>query len=96
MTDAFVVRYRATAEAAEENQRLVEAVFAELATSRPPGLEYAVYRLADGVTFVHIASGDWDALGRVAAFRQFQQGGDERREAAPDARPATVLGAYRG
>jgi hypothetical protein len=96
MTDAFVVRYRATAEAAEENQRLVEAVFAELATTRPPGLEYAVYRLADGVTFVHIASGDREALGRVAAFQEFQRDGDERREAAPDATSATVVGAYRG
>ena len=96
MTDAFVVRYRATAEAAEENQRLVEAVFAELDATRPPGLEYAVYRLADGVTFVHIASGDRDVLGRSAAFQQFQQGGDARRETPPEAMAATVVGVYRG
>lgn len=96
MSDAFVVRYRATAEAAEENQRLIEAVFAELAATRPSGLEYAVYRLADGVTFVHVATGDRDALGRVAAFGEFQRDGDARREAAPETSPATVVGAYSG
>ena len=30
----------------------VEAVFDELAESRPAGLRYASYRLADGVSFV--------------------------------------------
>ena len=96
MTDAFVVRYRATAAGAEENQRLVEAVFAELAATRPDGLEYAVYRLDDGVTFVHVASGYRDALGRVAAFQEFQRDGDARRETAPVATPASVVGVYRG
>ena len=96
MSDAFVVRYRATAEAAEENQHLVEAVFAELATTRPSGLAYAVFRLADGVTFVHVAEGDGEALGRVAAFQEFQRDGDRRRETSPDATAATVVGRYRG
>ena len=96
MSDAFVVRYRATAEAAGENQRLIEAVFAELEATRPPGLEYAVYRLADGVTFVHVAAGAGKALGQVAAVAEFQRDGDARRETPPDATPATVVGVYRG
>ena len=49
------VRYQTTAEAAEENQRLVEQVYAELNDSKPDGLRYVTLRLADGVTFVHIA-----------------------------------------
>jgi hypothetical protein len=96
MDKAFVVRYRARPEAAEENQRLIEAVFAELAVVRPAGLSYRVYRLADGVTFVHVAVGDGDALGRLTAFRQFQQGGDTRREQPPEASPAAVVGSYAG
>ena len=49
-----VVRYRTKPEHADENQRLVEGVFAELAATKPAGLTYATYRLADG-TFVHVA-----------------------------------------
>ena len=49
-----VVRYRPRPEEADNNQRLVEAVFAELADKDPGGVRYATLRLADG-TFVHIA-----------------------------------------
>jgi hypothetical protein len=94
MDEAFVVRYRTTPEAAEENQRLIEAVFAELGEGRPAGLSYSAYRLADGVTFVHIAAGDRHALDGVAAFAEFQRDGDRRREAAPETSPATVVGRY--
>src|SRR3954453_17873829 len=73
--EAFVVRYRTTPQAAGENQRLIEAVFAELAATRPAGLNYAAYRLADGVTFVHVARGDRAALSGIAAFHEFQRDG---------------------
>ena len=43
-----VVRYRTRPERADENQALVEKVFAELAASRPDGLRYATFRLAVG------------------------------------------------
>ncbi|MDT5048085.1 MAG: hypothetical protein QOG75_3973, partial [Mycobacterium sp.] len=49
-----VVRYKTKPERAEENQALVEAVFVELAQTAPEGLTYTSYRLADGVTFVHV------------------------------------------
>jgi hypothetical protein len=95
MDDAIVVQYRTKPEAADENQRLVEAVYAELAQRRPDGLHYATYRLADGVTFVHVAQGPGRAaLGEVAAFHEFQRGIEERTDVPPDARPATLVGSY--
>ncbi len=68
-----VVRYRPKEEKADENQSLVEAVFAELAEADPGGVRYATLRLADG-TFVHIADVETDPnpLGSIAAFAEFQ------------------------
>ena len=53
-----VVRYKVKPERVEENERLIGAVYAELAESAPEGLRYATFRLDDGVSFVHIASID--------------------------------------
>jgi hypothetical protein len=96
-----VVRYHPKPEHADENQRLVEAVFEELAATNPDGLSYATLRLADG-TFVHIAhiahvEGDRNPLNDVAAFAEFQKGIGERREPGqgPNPQSASVVGAYR-
>ncbi len=95
MSDAIVVRYRTKPEAADENQRLVEAVFAELAAVRPDGLSYTTCRLADGVSFVHVAHGEGrQQLGKLAAFQEFQREIDARTEEGPDAVAATVVGTY--
>ena len=51
----LIIRYRTRPEAAEENSRLVDAVFASLAEIKPVDFSYTAYRLADGVSFVHIA-----------------------------------------
>jgi hypothetical protein len=94
----IVVRYRPTADQAELNQRLVEAVFAELAETDPGGLRYATFRLADG-TFVHIADveGEENPLTANSAFAAFQQGIGDRCEAGegPNPQPATLVGSYR-
>jgi hypothetical protein len=58
MSHATVVRYTTRPESAEENERLVRAVFAELAEQRPAGLSYSSVRLEDGVSFVHVAVTD--------------------------------------
>src|SRR5438034_3102028 len=51
----LVTRYASrSAEAADDNQRRVEAVFAELAETRPDNVTYLVLRLADD-SFVHIS-----------------------------------------
>jgi len=55
MAKAVVERYQTRAYAAEGNQRLIEQVFAELNPGDPCGVRYAAFRLADGVSFVHVA-----------------------------------------
>jgi hypothetical protein len=92
-----VVRYETRPEAADDNQRLVEAVFAQLAADDPGGLRYAVLRLADGVTFVHVAivEGETDPLPRLSAFAEFQAGHGGRTVGPPIPAEATLLGAYR-
>ena len=96
MGDAVVVRYRTTPETAEENQRLVEQVYAELASEQPDGLRYLTLRLADGVSFVHVAWREGaDVLGTLPAFQEFQRGLGDRLVDGPDAGPATVVGSYR-
>jgi hypothetical protein len=92
-----VIRYRTRPDRADENQRLVEAVFAELAATRPSGFAYTTLRLADG-TFVHIADVDPDdnPLNGLTAFAEFLEGIADRCEPGqgPDPQPATVVGSY--
>jgi hypothetical protein len=96
VSGALVIRYETHAGAAEENQRLVEQVFAELAADDPGGLRYITLRLADGVTFVHVAMHDStdNPLSRSAAFAAFQEGIAERCSVPPAASKATVVGSY--
>ena len=96
MSNAIVVRYETTADAAAENQRLVERVYAELAEAQPDGLRYLTLRLADGVTFVHVALRDSDdnPLVRVQAFADFQAGLADRVVGPPQPTEATIVGRY--
>src|SRR5258707_1120111 len=54
MGQGLVIRYEMKPETADENQRLIEAVFAELAETKPDTVRYAALRLEDGVSFVHV------------------------------------------
>jgi hypothetical protein len=96
MSRGVVVRYETRPEAAEENQRLVENVFSELNRSQPDGLRYATFRLADGVSFVHVAiqDGEDNVLSAVAAFAEFQRDIASRVVQGPDASGATLVGSY--
>jgi hypothetical protein len=87
-----VIRYRTTPEAADDNQRLVEELFAELAAAAPPGLRYSTLRLADGVTFVHVVDGD--GLTDLSAFQEFQRTLGERLAVSPVREDATLIGSY--
>ena len=94
-----VVRYMTRPDQAEENQRLVKNVFTELEDAGPDGVRYAAFRLADGVTFVHVAFIETDdgsnPLGELAAFSEFQAKIADRCEERPSAQDATVVGSYR-
>ncbi|MFC0546097.1 antibiotic biosynthesis monooxygenase [Kutzneria chonburiensis] len=97
MPKSMMVRYRTTPEAAEENQRLVEAVYRELNADDPGGFRYATFRLADGVTFVHLVaydSEDDNPLQRSAAFKEFQQDFASRAVESPEFTDVTLVGEY--
>ena len=96
MSTTRVIRYRTKPEQADENERLVRGVFAELAEEHPAGLRYATFRLADGVSFVHVAVTDDDEnpLTSSPAFAAFQAGIGERCAEGPTAAEATVIGNF--
>jgi hypothetical protein len=94
-----VVVYQAKPDQADENERLVARVFEELNERKPSGLRYATFRLADGVSFVHVASIETDdglnPLSETSAFAEFQREIKDRVSAPPSAQDATVVGSYR-
>ena len=96
---ATVVRYQAKPERADENQQLIEAVFAELLERDPKGFTYQVFRLEDGVSFVHVVTEldvpDADSLQDVSAFQAFVAEIADRCDVAPLAMGATVVGSFR-
>ena len=93
----LVIRYRPKADRADENQRLVEAVFEELNAADPGGIRYVTYRLADG-TFIHVAAveGEGNPLDGIAAFGAFVEGVGDRCEPGegPNPQQAIVVGSY--
>jgi predicted SnoaL-like aldol condensation-catalyzing enzyme len=99
MQKRLVTRYATkNAEAADENQRRIEAVFAELDESKPGNVSYIVLRLADD-SFVHVSFHDHgdDEINPIAstpAFAHFQDGHEERREGGVDQQTATLVGSY--
>jgi predicted SnoaL-like aldol condensation-catalyzing enzyme len=99
MQKRLVTRYAMeSAEAADENQRRVEAVFAELEATTPDNVSYIVLRLADD-SFVHVSFHDHgddevNPIASTAAFDHFQDGHAERRAGGVDQQTATLVGAY--
>ena len=97
---ATIVRYQAKPERADENQRLIEAVFVELDEREPEGFTYKVFRLEDGVSFIHVVIehddvADPDSLQAVPAFQAFVADIAERCDIPPAATGATIVGGYR-
>jgi len=92
-----VIRYRTKPEHADENERFVRDVFAELAEQIPEGLHYAAFRLDDGVSFLHLAviDGEVNPLTTSAAFAAFQAGIADRVAEGPNPADATAIGSYR-
>src|SRR6476619_7805161 len=85
-------------EAADENQRRIEGVFAELAETKPDNVSYIVLRLADD-SFVHVSFHDHrddevNPIASTASFAHFQEGHSDRRAGGVDQQTATLVGAY--
>jgi len=91
-----LIRYRTKPEATEQNQRLIEDVFAELQSKSPEGTRYMVLKLGDG-SFLHfVESADGDSpLPDLDAFRRFQRGIRERCIEPPQPTEAAIVGNYR-
>ena len=99
MEKRLVTRYSMRSpEAADENQRRVEGVFAELSTTKPGNVSYLVLRLADD-SFVHVSFHDHrddqpNPIASTAAFAHFQDEHAERRDGSVDQQTAELVGAY--
>jgi hypothetical protein len=95
MSVTKVIRYTTRPECADENERLVRNVFAELSNGGGEHLRYAVFRLEDGVSFVHVAvlEGAENPLSASTAFAEFQSGIRERCVEGPLAAAARGVGA---
>jgi hypothetical protein len=95
----LVTRYamRSTQDA-DENQRRIEGVFAELSASQPDNVSYVVLRLADD-SFVHVSFHDHgedevNPIASSAAFAHFQDGHADRRDGGVVQQQAELVGAY--
>ena len=99
MEKRLVTRYAMrSAEAANENQRRVEAVFDELAATKPDNVSYIVLRLADD-SFLHVSfhnhrDDEVNPIASTAAFAHFQQDHADRREGTVDQQTAELVGVY--
>ena len=99
MQKRLVTRYAMQSpEAADENQRRVEGVFAELEATTPDNVSYIVLRLADD-SFLHVSFHDHgdDEVNPIAstpAFAHFQDGHGDRRAGGVDQQTATLVGSY--
>jgi len=95
---ATVVRYQAKPDRADENQRLIETLFTQLDEREPRGFTYKVFRLEDGVSFIHMVIehdvDNSDSLQEVPAFQSFVAGVNDRCDVAPVAMGATIVGDY--
>ena len=95
-----VVRYQTKPDRADENQALDrEGVRRARRRAGPTGCGTRAFRLADGVSFVHVASVDTDdgtnPLTATPAFAEFLREIADRCEEGPLASDATVVGSYR-
>jgi hypothetical protein len=98
MTQQTSVRYTTRdAAAAQENQRLIEAVFAELALVQPEGLSYRVSRSDDGRAFEHVAVVEHEPNPLLAldSFQAFSTTIGQRVLEPPVVRTGAVVARYR-
>jgi hypothetical protein len=95
-----IVQYKVKPDRLEETEKLIKAVFAELAQTSPKGIRYASYKLEDGLTFVHHAvvssPNGINPLPHLDAFLAFVRHIKDRCEEPPRAMSAREIGRYQG
>jgi hypothetical protein len=95
--EKVIVRYKLKPGRVEENEQLVKEVYQQLHREKPEGLNYATFKLEDGLTFIHIAiyNGDGKApLPGFEAFKNFATAIKERCDEPPVVHQVTEIGAY--
>src|ERR1700712_5897042 len=94
----ILVRYKLKADKVTENETLVKKVYEQLHEERIEGFHYCTLKLADGVSFIHVALADSEeanaTFGRLSAFKNFQENIKDRCEELPVVNAITVIGAY--
>ena len=82
-----LVRYKVNTGKVTENEILVKEVYKELHETKVDGFHYATFKLADGVSFVHIAFADTEKanteFNNLPAFKNFQANIKDRCEEPP-------------
>jgi hypothetical protein len=96
MITSRVIRYRTKPKSAEDNVRLIQELFSELAEKEVPGIRYEAYRIDDGISFVHVATFDSEnnPLDSSPAFAAFQSTLGLRLEEGPFPAVATLIGSH--
>ena len=97
---ATLTRYRIEPELLDEHQRLIEAVFAELGATDVDGFTLKVFRLDDGLTYVHVLISHDDVedpadLQEMPSYRAFAAAWPKRCSEPPAIHGATVIGGWR-
>jgi hypothetical protein len=94
----ILVRYKLKAEKVKENEILVKKVYEQLHEKKIEGFHYCTLKLADGVSFIHIALADTEeanaTFSHLPAFKNFQENIRDRCEELPVVNAITVIGAY--
>ncbi|MEZ4219997.1 MAG: hypothetical protein R3B13_03640 [Polyangiaceae bacterium] len=95
----ILVRYRVKPDQVETNLEQVRAVFARLREDAPQGIRYATFRLADGVSFMHLASVETEdganPLLALEEFRRFVSEVGARCDEPPVSVELEEVGSYR-
>lgn len=90
-----MVPYKVKPNRVAENEALVKAVYEQLHKEKPKGLRYATFKLADGVSFVHLAVIEGEnPLAQLSAFKAFQAEIKERCDEPPAPVDVTEVGSY--
>ena len=92
-----LIRYRLKPDHVERNEELVRATFEELHRAAPAGLRYTVFKLEDGVSFMHISEseGEESPLAGLASVQELRRELAERCEEQPVLAELTEIASYR-
>ena len=93
-----MIRYKLKPECVADNERLSRAVYVALRRQQPAGVHYATFRLADGLSFMHVVSYDEgvgnETLTGLPEFKAFSEGVKDRCAEPPVRTELTEVGSY--